>query len=564
MFRLGTPGTKSTYISICLLAAQLVAWEEVANAEQAPALTYASQGWSDADRGTFYTTSQGSRMIPLAWFKALRRLDADEPFAADQLRRYGYLPNNSQTNTNELPIGFVVDKRAPSQLGMTCAACHTNQLEYEKDGVTRALRLDGAPALADFQQFLTDLTAAARATSWDSERFINFAKAVLGVGITSAKSAQLKKDFDAWVRQFAEFMDKSLPPSAWGPGRLDAFGMIFNRVTGRDLGLIDNFKVADAPVSYPFLWNASLQDHTQWNGGVPNGLYVQALARNTGEVFGVFADFTPTKVGVGPLAKIDYRNSSADFAGLQTLEEKIATLNPPRWPREIFELNDEQAKVGEQLFATHCANCHAERSSPVLIRAWATPVRAVGTDPKMVRNSERKIDPGVFIKTPLPPPAIAARFANPANATDVLASSVIGALVDEAFLPIPITPAKIEQSGVWRAFRKDLVDLLPGENLQDLLGPTAISDIKALFRAKLADMFKKPASADPGPAYESRVLRGIWATAPYLHNGSVPNLWELLKPAKERAMSFKVGERSPKSTTLDKYSSFTDRTQRSA
>jgi hypothetical protein len=30
---------------------------------------------------------------PYAWFKALRRLDADDPFAADQLRRYGYLPN---------------------------------------------------------------------------------------------------------------------------------------------------------------------------------------------------------------------------------------------------------------------------------------------------------------------------------------------------------------------------------------------------------------------------------------------------------------------------------------
>jgi len=26
----------------------------------------------------------------------------------------------------------------------------------------------------------------------------------------------------------------------------------------------------------------------------------------------------------------------------------------------------------------------------------------------------------------------------------------------------------------------------------------------------------------------------IWATAPYLHNGSVPNLWELLTPAKGR------------------------------
>ena len=36
-------------------------------------------------------------------------------------------------------------------------------------------------------------------------------------------------------------------------------------------------------------------------------------------------------------------------------------------------------------------------------------------------------------------------------------------------------------------------------------------------------------------------MEGIWATAPYLHNGSVPSLAELLKPAAERTASFKIG-----------------------
>ena len=35
----------------------------------------------------------------------------------------------------------------------------------------------------------------------------------------------------------------------------------------------------------------------------------------------------------------------------------------------------------------------------------------------------------------------------------------------------------------------------------------------------------------------------IWATAPYLHNGSVPTLDDLLKPAKERPRTFYVGSR---------------------
>src|SRR5262249_22578770 len=111
-----------------------------------------------------YTTSQGSRLMPYDWFKALRRVDADESFGADQLKRYGSLPN--ERATNGWPVGFVVDTRAtPGQLGMTCAACHTGQIEYQKNGSTVRMRIDGAPAAADFQMFLTELAAAARLTS---------------------------------------------------------------------------------------------------------------------------------------------------------------------------------------------------------------------------------------------------------------------------------------------------------------------------------------------------------------------------------------------------------------
>jgi len=44
-------------------------------------------------------------------------------------------------------------------------------------------------------------------------------------------------------------------------------------------------------------------------------------------------------------------------------------------------------------------------------------------------------------------------------------------------------------------------------------------------------------------SYRARSLNGIWATAPYLHNGSVPTLWDLLLPADQRPRSFKVGAR---------------------
>jgi hypothetical protein len=519
-------------------------------------LTYAAQGWSAEDRETFYTTSQGSHLMPYSWFKALRRTDVDEPFAGDKLLRYGYLAHDvSPANPEGLPVGFVVDGPVASgQVGLTCAACHTGQLEYVQDGVVHAMRIDGAPAKTDAQQFLTDLLAASRATVAEPARFDAFAKAALGPGYTAAKAAQVREEFGKWVAQFGEFMDISLPAaSPWGPGRLDAFGMIFNRVAARDLGIRDNYKVADAPVRYPFLWNASQQDRTQWNGGVRNGLFIQALGRNTGEVIGVFADFAPHRIVPStPLtpAFIDFRNNSIDFAGLQTLEERIAVLRPPPWPREIFALNEQLAAAGKPLFDANCGSCHTVHKSPDLPDLWRTPILSVGTDPKMLINSQRTVEPGLLLGALMPPPAIGARIGDPAKAGDLLAAAVVGSVLAEAFVPPVPSPAKLTQSGVFRALRKDFAKHLPGENLDTLLDPRlppkakidALVELKAFIDARLSDMFSPPPAVE-GAAYESRVLNGVWAVAPYLHNGSVPNLWELMKLAKDRKSNFMVGSR---------------------
>jgi hypothetical protein len=42
-------------------------------------------------------------------------------------------------------------------------------------------------------------------------------------------------------------------------------------------------------------------------------------------------------------------------------------------------------------------------------------------------------------------------------------------------------------------------------------------------------------------SYQSPPLDGIWMRAPYLHNGSVPTLRDLLKPASERPKIFYRG-----------------------
>jgi RoxA-like, cytochrome c-like len=55
------------------------------------------------------------------------------------------------------------------------------------------------------------------------------------------------------------------------------------------------------------------------------------------------------------------------------------------------------------------------------------------------------------------------------------------------------------------------------------------------------------------PAYKSRPLAGVWATGPFLHNGSVPTLYQLLSPHDERDQRFFVspGSFDPVNVGLD-------------
>lgn len=44
----------------------------------------------------------------------------------------------------------------------------------------------------------------------------------------------------------------------------------------------------------------------------------------------------------------------------------------------------------------------------------------------------------------------------------------------------------------------------------------------------------------PNPYYNAAPLIGIWASSPYLHNGSVPTLWDMLQPAANRPKKWRL------------------------
>ena len=62
--------------------------------------------------------------------------------------------------------------------------------------------------------------------------------------------------------------------------------------------------------------------------------------------------------------------------------------------------------------------------------------------------------------------------------------------------------------------------------------------------AELLDMNgyrELPGPPPPERSYKAAPREGVWATGPFLHNASVPNLYEMLVPASQRSKTFKLG-----------------------
>ncbi|WP_295581354.1 di-heme-cytochrome C peroxidase [uncultured Lamprocystis sp.] len=360
----------------------------------------------------------------------------------------------------------------------------------------------------------------------DPPTFSDFAHGVLGPTPTPEQEAQLLQAVQDWYLPYHTLISRALPPDPWGPARLDAVSMIFNRLAGLDIGgpptylIPDNIQPADAPVRYPFMWNAPIQNRTQWPGFADNGNALLGLSRNLGEVFGVFGIFHPKKDD-WRLLQVDYlANNSADFAGLVALESFIEKIGPPKWP---WPVDTALAAKGKPIYDKECGSgCHEIKKGKfrsLVGSTWATPLQDVGTDIREWGLLGRTVDTGVLSGAPIP--LTLKRLQPVDSAFNVLSTAVLGTILQRSVADLDTKPRGEMDASLTR--------LSPDQAF--------LLDLKGAFNASRAGA----ANAVPTPVYEARVMEGIWAAAPYLHNGSVPTLAELLKPAAERVKEFKVG-----------------------
>ncbi len=474
-------------------------------------LIYLDQNWNEADREWFYFIDQGSRLMPYRIFINLEQADNESLLSNSfNLLNLGFLPaKKSKNNPDGLPVGF---SRNKDYVGLTCAACHTQQIKYQD----KFIRIDGGQSMIDLGQFRLDIESSMKATWDDKNKYVRFEERVLGENASEEKKIKLKDEFDKSYVARKENNRMNHTDVAYGYSRLDAFGAILNKALSYT-GVKDNFNAPDAPTSYPYLWDTPQHDYVEWDGSQSNS-YVGALARNVGEVMGVFGDVEPqTKKW---LFYIDGGYpSSIEAKNLRDIEKKVAALYSPLWPDFFPEIDNEKTTVGRVLYENHCLSCHQDidRTDPNRkIKARMSTLDAIQTDPLMARNVlEQTAKTGIFEGRP--------RFYSVGKVMGAeapalyIANNLMGGVLKnnpiQSYLAIRDSKNAGHPEGVHPPKYVDGEIIERGQEVSD----------KALL------------------AYKARPLNGIWTGGPFLHNGSVPNLYELLLPAEERSKSFYIG-----------------------
>jgi len=518
---------------------------------------YVEQNWSSGEREAFYRTAQGSHIMPMKFALALERADSKERFFGNKnLSNYGFVLQRANPHTNPygLPVGFTIDgamqfssnplvlhsiedENKPRMLGVNCALCHTTNFHYKG----QAIRIDGGQTLVHFQKFIRDMDFALKANFEDKAKLERFINRVMDLKMPRepfvTDRGQLVKELEEALRVRADWTnlndDKNTyghgyndTKFAHGPGRIDAFAAIFNQVLARDLGVPGNASEPDAPVSAPVIWDAPHHDRVQWNGLASNDPNNGgALSRNVGQVLGVFGRVNPQSQGKVVGGKgLDGYCSTVRRTGLDSLEEWLTHLWSPLWPEDALgRLNQVKVTQGRKLFEQKCLSCHQDinRKDPNRkVIAQMIPMLKVGTETKFNDNALSRKAVITQLKGRLTRVKEGRPLEEHEPSATALKHVVAGAMAGSISIKSCVDSVDVESTKVL-------------ERMLVIAGKA--------FSAKEAKKDDDPnpdnrvaALVDELARYKARPLNGIWASPPFLHNGSVNSLYELLLPPSQR------------------------------
>jgi RoxA-like, cytochrome c-like len=369
--------------------------------------------------------------------------------------------------------------------------------------------------------------------------------------------------------------------------------------------LTANFARRDAPVSFPPLWDVPWFLWAQYDGSIS-----AELIRNAGEALGVNAKFNMT---VHSDEKRPLFRSSVEIGNIDWIEQMLRGPDPfgdnsggtpsfkgltaPKWTEVAAIFKDDGAwqidpakvRQGRGLYREFCVECHRgpvndaefDKEWPDL-SFWRTenpdredknwikigdrqyfnvvqrPVTHIGTDRQQARVlTERRVKL---------PSSLALNPVNDLNSQGCKLSKDDG--LDSSFA---VALMAVVEKAIQRWFEDNGT---PAQTQAEMRGPRrncpnprVFTTVRPADAARAGDAAVAEAGSGNAkediavivPHYRARPLDGVWATAPYLHNGSVPTLHDMLTPQHERPAAFCVGNRAfdpgrvglPKDSVID-------------
>lgn len=544
-------------------------------------------GWGKHDRQWFNHASQGTATLPIPyeWILALEEpksnpwlifLGQKKPFFEEYILRLGFIKGiKSANNPDTLPIGFAqtqsmyfpgVDRKSVA-LGFTCAACHTGQFTHEN----KRYIVTGGPAMTDLGLLNQSLGAALAQTALSSKlilfngRFERFAERVLGSNYNVLTRATLKKELAATLGKLVKQNDTINVTE--GFTRLDALNRIGNTVFATGMNRNRNYAPINAPVNYPHIWTTSWFDWVQYDASI-----MQPLIRNAGEALGVKAYFNST-AGYDNTTE-DYVNitastvnthaskqqrfaSSVPIKNLVEIEDWLGGSYPfekkqfngihaPTWPDSLPPIEQNKAQQGSVLYQSLCQGCHLPpissdefwsdkywrqisyqrydqemKTDDKYLQMVVISLNEIGTDPSQAKVlPERTIDTsGLNLDTDVCTRTPSKLYAE----KDSLGYLSYVPLNDSSTSMYALALGAIVQRTNEQWFKQNYISSKEEQNLYEGMRPNCLQ---------------------AGLGYKARPLNGVWATAPFLHNGSIATLYDLLSPQKERPVFVELGSQA--------------------
>ena len=499
-------------------------------------LQFLQSDWSPERRQRYYQTSQGSLVMPYNWYRSLEVRTGTLLFSSPQnYARYGLLPDSDpKYNPEQNPIGIVKDI-VPDELvntlgyghkewaSVSCAACHTGELLYKGT----ALRIDGGQAFWRFENWSSDLVFSLVVTATIPDKYDRFCSRVNGHEYTKCSNdekenlhKQLKAYFDSdLITEAVNAAINHTYPNKEGFARTDALGRGVNGVFG-PFGP-GNIIESSGSVSYPPLWYTHDYDWVQSTTGIR-----QPLGRNVTEAWGV-----NVRVELNDAAK--RWTTTARMDDLFWIETLVSILKAPKWPENILgPIDRARAERGRKLFYE---------------TVWD---KALTAD-----QAELPADPSGFMLGPnpeRPTTGLCARCHAPAFAPDSNGKRYFQLPLyrQEVMGTSPVDATQFNGRQIHTGHLTSYFGNKPVVGIGEALTVSVGSVVDRWFNDRnvpqncrtIIEGFRQNAYRAP-LGYPARPLDGYWATAPFLHNGSVRTLFELLSPVSERAKTFWIGSR---------------------